>query len=122
MYEDCAPPIPVARLLGRSGFGYAVGCVENAASNDIQEITFLGGCLMRNDATVYGGRIQLKCFVSVWSDMWKSRERESAMIFSVPLVCCEYRDVLLMTRVHPRQRATASCDSAFTESKDALCI
>ena len=60
--------------------------------------------------------------VSVWSDMWKSCERESAMIFSVPLRYCEYRDVSLLTRVHPRQWATSLCDSAFNDSKDALCI
>ena len=44
------------------------------------------------------------------------------MIFSVPLMCCEYRDVSLLTSVHPSQCATASCDSTFTGSKDAFCI
>ena len=44
------------------------------------------------------------------------------MMFSVTLICCDYRDVSLLTSVHPSQRATASCDSAFTGSKDALCI
>ena len=37
-------------------------------------------------------------------------------------MCCEYRYVLLLTSVHPSQHATESCDSAFTVSKDALCI
>ena len=46
MFEECAPAIPVARLLGKSGFGDAAGCVEADDSDDIQEITFLGGCLM----------------------------------------------------------------------------
>ena len=113
---------PVARLLGRSGFGDAVGSVEAAASNDIQEITFLGSCLMWNNATVCCGKIWSKMFVRVWSDLWKSLERESAMMVSVPLMCCEYRDVLLLTRVHTSQQATESCDSEFTGSKDALCI
>ena len=44
------------------------------------------------------------------------------MIFSVPLMCCEYRDVSLLTSVHLSHRATALWDSAFTGSKDALCI
>ena len=44
------------------------------------------------------------------------------MMFSVPLMCCEYRDVLLLTSVHTRHRATASWDSEFTGLKDALCI
>ena len=77
---------------------------------------------MWNNAAVCGGRIRLKCFVTVWSDLWKSCERKSVMIFSVPLMCCDYRDFLLMTSVHTSQRATALCDSEFTELKDALCI
>ena len=44
------------------------------------------------------------------------------MIFSVPLICCDYRDVSLLPSVHPIQCATASWDSAFTGSKYALCI
>ena len=59
MFEECALPIPVDRLLGHSGFGDAVGSVNAAASNDIQEITFLGVFLTRNDAAVCGGRIWL---------------------------------------------------------------
>ena len=93
MLEECDPTFPVARLLGRSGFDNAVGRVESAASDDIQEITFLGRYLMWNDAAVCCGKIWLKMFVRVWSDLWKSFERESAMMFFVPLMCCEYRDV-----------------------------
>ena len=44
------------------------------------------------------------------------------MMFSVTLMCCEYSDVSLLTRVHLSKRATASCDSAFTWLKDSLCI
>ena len=43
-------------------------------------------------------------------------------MFSVPLMCCEYRDISLLMSVHKNHRATASWDSAFTGSKDALCI
>ena len=93
MCKECAPYFPVSRLLGCSGFGDAVGSVEADASNDIQEITFLGRFLMWNNAAVCCGKIWLKMFVRVWSDLWKSLERESAMMFSVPLMCCEYRDV-----------------------------
>ena len=60
MVEECAPPIPVARLPGISGFGDAVGSVKAAASDDIQEITFMVGCLMWNNVAVYCGRIWLK--------------------------------------------------------------
>ena len=42
------------------------------------------------------------------------------MMFSVTLMCCKYRDVLLPKRVQQIQRAMASCDSAFTGSNDAL--
>ena len=54
--------------------------------------------------------------------MWKSRERESAMMFYVTLMCCEYRDVLLLTRVHLGQQDTSSYDFTFNGSKYALCI
>ena len=109
-------------MIGCSCFGDDIGSVETAASNYIQEIMLLGGCLMWNDAAVCGGRIWLKKIVSVWSDLWKSRERESSMMFYVPLLCFEYRYILLLTSVHPSQRATASCDYAFAILKDALCI
>ena len=54
--------------------------------------------------------------------MWKYHERESAMMFYVPLMCCEYRDVLLLTRVNMGQQAMASYDFAFNGSKYALCF
>ena len=122
MFGECAPPIPLPRMLGLSGFGDAVGYVEAEASDNINKIMFLCSCLMWNDAAVCGGRIWLNFFVSVWSDMWKYRERESAMMFYVPLMCCEYRDVSLLKRVHLSQQATESCDYKFTGSKYALYI
>ena len=61
-------------------------------------------------------------FVGVWSELWKSRERESAMMFPVPLMCCEYRYVSLLMSFHLIQCTTALLDYAFTGSKDALCI
>ena len=60
MFEECALPILVTILIGRSGFGDYVGCVDAADSGDIQEITFMVGCLMWNDAAVCGGWIWLK--------------------------------------------------------------
>ena len=54
MCEECVPPIPGTRLIGCSIFGDALGCVKAAVSNDIQEITSLGGCLMWNNAAVCG--------------------------------------------------------------------
>ena len=44
------------------------------------------------------------------------------MMFSVPLICCEYRDVSLLKRFHLIHRATELCDYAFTGSNNALCI
>ena len=108
MFEECDPLIPVVRLLGCIGFGNIVRSVEATASEYIQEIMFLGGCLMCNDVAVCCGRIWLNFFVIVWSELWKPLERESAMICFVPLMCCECRDVLLLTSVHPSQRTTAS--------------
>ena len=122
MVDECNPSILVARLLGCIGFGDAVGSVEADTRDYIQEITFLGGCLMCNDAAVCCDRIWLNFFVSVWSELWKSLERESAMMFSIPLMCCEYRDVLLLKSVNPIHIATASLDYEFTGPNDALCI
>ena len=82
----------------------------------------MGGYLMWNNATVCGARFWLIFLVSFWSYLLKYLERESAMMFSVPLMFCEYRDVLLLTCVHPSQRATALCDSRFTGLKDVLYI
>ena len=77
---------------------------------------------MWKDAAVCCGRVQLNFFVRVWYDMCESLERESAMMFSVPLICFEYRDVSLLMRTQPIHRATALYSSSFTRSKDALCI
>ena len=52
MFEECAPPIPVSRLIGHSGVGDAVESVNTAASDDIQEKMFLDGCLMWHYAAV----------------------------------------------------------------------
>ena len=94
MIPECCRNVLHLSQLPDSGFGDAVVSVEAAASDDIQEITFLCSCLMWNDAALCCGRIWLIFFGSVWSDLWKSFEREPAMIFSVPWMCCEYRDVL----------------------------
>ena len=59
MFEECAPPIIVAILIGRSGFGDAFVSVEDDDSDDIQNITFLGSCWKWNDAAVCGDRIRL---------------------------------------------------------------
>ena len=61
---------------------------------------------MWSDAAVCGGRVWLNIFVRFWYDMWNICEREPEMIFSVPLMCCEYRDVSLLARDQPRKRAT----------------
>ena len=62
MFEEYEPPIPVAILLGRSGFGDAVRSVEAGARDDIQEITLLRSCLTWNDAAVCSDRIRLNYF------------------------------------------------------------
>ena len=57
MCEEYAPSLPVYRLLGSSGSGYSFGSVEDDASENLQEIIYLGIILMWNDAAVCGGRI-----------------------------------------------------------------
>ena len=58
----------------------------------------------------------------VCSDMQKSLERDYAMMFSVTLMCCEYRDVSLLTRVQSSQWDMTLCESEFTGSKNSLYI
>ena len=51
-------------MLGISGFGDSFGCVEDAASDNTQEIIVLVVGLMWNETTVCGGRMELKVLVS----------------------------------------------------------
>ena len=66
--DECAPSFLVARLLGCSGFGDSLGHVENAASDNIQEVISMGGSLMWNYATVCGGIFDLTfiCERIIW--------------------------------------------------------
>ena len=41
---------PVARLIGRSSFGDSIGRVEDASSDNIQDMISLGGIFMWNDS------------------------------------------------------------------------
>ena len=50
-------------MIGIGGVGGSFGCVENASSENTQEILFLGGILMCNDAAVCGGIMELKILV-----------------------------------------------------------
>ena len=59
MCEECAPYLPVYRLLGSSGFDNTFDRVEYAANYNTQEIIFLGGSLMWNDTAVCGGIMEL---------------------------------------------------------------
>ena len=120
--NKCAPSIPVTRLIGRSGFVNYVGYIKATSGVDTQEITSLISCLMWNDASVCERRVWLNIFVRIWYDMWKNFERESTMILSVPLMCCDYMDVSFLTRVQPSHKDKSLCDSDFTGSNYALCI
>ena len=62
MCEEYAPSLPVSRLLGRISFVDSLGCVKDAASDNIQEIIYLGASLMQNDASVCGGIMELIFF------------------------------------------------------------
>ena len=47
-------------MLGYSGIGDSFGFVKDSASENIQEITFLGGGLSCNDSAVCGGIMGLE--------------------------------------------------------------
>ena len=75
-----------------------------------------------NDANVCGGRVDLKIVVRDLSERWKSLESKYAMMFSIPLICWEYRDASLLTRVKPIHRSTVSWGSSSTGSNKDLWI
>ena len=56
--EGCAPSLPVARLHGRGDLVDSFGCFDDAASENIQEIIFLGCGFMWNYAAVCGGKME----------------------------------------------------------------
>ena len=74
-------------MIGCSGFGDSFGRVEDAASDNIQGIIFLGGGLIWNNNAVCGGRMEFKIFVRDKYETFKSLERNPYMIFSVTLIC-----------------------------------
>ena len=57
MCEEYSPYFLVARLISCSGFGDSFDCVKDSSSKNIQEIIFLVGVLIRNDAVISGGRM-----------------------------------------------------------------
>ena len=57
---------------------------------------------MLNYADVCDGRIELEVLMRDLSEMWKSLESNSNIMFSVTLMFWEYIDTSLMTRVQPR--------------------
>ena len=120
--EECEPSFTVSRLLGISIFGNSLGHDKDAASENIQEIIYLGGILMWNDAAFWGDRMEFKLIVRDWYDILTFLESESVMMFSVPLICWEYRDASILTRIKLRHRATVSRHPFFIGSKDDLCI
>ena len=92
MCEESEQSLPVARLLGSSGFGDSFCGIDNAASDNINEVISLGIILMYNNAAICGGRIDMQSVVRYLSELWKYPDNESAMIVLVNLICWEYRD------------------------------
>ena len=60
MCEVCEQSFPFSILIDRGGFGDSFDCVEGSSSDNIQEIIFLYDGLMCNDASVCGGKMELK--------------------------------------------------------------
>ena len=87
MCRECAPSVTVYRIIGCGGFIYYFSCVYDDASKNIQEVISMGRGLIWNDATVYGGRMDMKILVRYLSDMWKFFDIDSSIIFVVPYMC-----------------------------------
>ena len=66
--------------------------------------------------------MELEIFVRDWSEILKSLDSESTMMFSVNLMCWEYRDASLLTIFQPKHCVTVSWPSSFTGLKNYLYI
>ena len=82
--------------------------MDDSEIYNIPEVLFLGTGFIWNDAAVCGGIMYLKVVVRDSSELWILLERESVMMFSFPLMFCDYRDVSFLVRLHPSHRATMS--------------
>ena len=90
--KECAPSVPVSRLLGCSGFFDPFGCAEDSASNNIQEIISLDSGLIYNYSPLFGGRMGFKILVRYSCYMWKFLNSKYDVMFADPLMCWECRD------------------------------
>ena len=86
MYDECAPSLPVSRLIYCSGLGDSFSHVNNAASDNIHEVLSMDSVLICNDTDVYGGGLDLNIFVRDLSERCNSFESEFTMMFLVPLI------------------------------------
>ena len=106
--KKVVPLVPFSRLLVHSGFGYYFGCVKDDNSNNIQEVISLVIVLIWNYTAVYGGSMVLNIYFRDLFKMWKSLKSDSAMIFSSPLICWDYRYTLFFMGVHLNHLDTVS--------------
>ena len=104
--EECAPSVLVSRLLCCSEFVDYFIRVNDAASNNIQEVISLVASLMRNDAAVYGGRMNMHIVERNLSERWSYLESEYTMMFSVTLMCWYYRGISFLMRIHTNHQVT----------------
>ena len=78
----------------------------------------MGNGSMWNGTAVYCVRIDFQIFVRDFFERWKSLESEFVMMFSVTLVCWDYRDPLLLTKVHTNHQETVSWGYSSTGSNE----
>ena len=70
-------------MLVQSGFGDSFDSVNYDDSENILGVIYLGSSLMWNEATICGGRIYFKIFLSNLSEIWKSLDSKYAIMFLV---------------------------------------
>ena len=87
MGEGCATSVPVAILLGHSGFVYSFGNSKDYASKKIQEAISLGRISMWNNAAVCGVGRGMQIWVRYSSEMLKLLYINYLIINEVPLMC-----------------------------------
>ena len=96
--------------------------IDDASRDNIQEVIPMGSILMCNYAALCGGRMVFNIVVRGLSRRWKSLESEYVIIFSVILMCYEYRDTLFLTRVHTSHQETVLWGSSSTGANEAFFV
>ena len=78
-------------MIGYSGSRDYYFHIEDADTDNIQEVIYLGRGLMWNDGAICGERMGFIILVRDLSEMWKFTKSKSAIVFADPLMFWDCR-------------------------------